>query len=287
MNNNSLQKVLLLSSILACTSVLAEGFVPLPNTGFQVGNGDDQYISSYTLCNLTGEFGIDEEGSTPPTFGANGAHNTCAIDKIPEGYTQINSVSRKIVLSTLNKRNRPTKVTVGVAMDRVWRNSQTSSCLYGVKIRLNNVDADPRRPSKQYFEINDIVRGGFDGQSPEIAYWYTANADEVVYRAGLTFTSLVFDPATESDAQPPVAEAAIDANWINFSTDLNYRDEDGSSFRDSPWLLVKGMCGADETFKESEGALRFRQMGQEDQPQIEIPVKGFAPAAADTSDPSS
>jgi len=286
MNNNALQKVLLLGSILACTSVLAEGFVPLSTDGFKVKDKDDEYTSAYTLCNLTGEFGVDEEGSTPPTFGTNGAHNTCAIDKIPEGYKQIKSISRKIVLSTLDKRSRPTKVTVGVAMDRVWRNSQTSSCLYGVKIRLNNVDAYPRVAGKQYFEINDIVRGGFGDQSPEIAYWYTANADEVVYRAGLTFTSLVFEPEAESDAQPPVAEAAIDDNWINFSTDLNYRDDDGSSYRDSPWLLVKASCGADESFKESEGALRFRQMGQEDQPEQEIEVKGFAPASANTADPS-
>jgi hypothetical protein len=280
MNKYLLHSALLGALWLGSTSAMATGFVALSEEGFDVEEGG---LSAYTLCNLTGEFGSDEEGSIPPTFEPNGgANNTCAIPKIPDGYKQIKNARRPIVLNGFNRRFRPVKITIGFVTDRVWRNEAESSCIYGAKVRLNNVDADRIVPGKQFFEINDILRGGVEGRAPEIAYWFTSNADEVVYRAGLTSTSLVFEPESESEAQPLLDDAPIDENWVDFSTDLNYRDDDGSSYRDSPWLLVKTACAADENPVVLPGALKFRQMGQEGQPLITIEVKGFAPAGATT-----
>jgi hypothetical protein len=265
-------------------SASAAGFVPLSEDGFDAGNSK---LSAYTLCNLTGEFGADEEGSIPPTFEPDGgANNTCAIPKIPQGYKQIRGATRSVVLKGLNKRNRIVKTTIGTVADKVWRNKEEQSCIYGAKLRLNNVDADKITAGKQFFEVNDFLRGGFENRSPEIAYWYTANADEVIYRAGLTFDSLVFEPENESDAQPPLTEAPIHTNWVDFSTDLNYRDDDGSSYRDSPWMLVKAPCANDENPAVINDALRFRQMGQEGQPLIEVTVKGYAPKNATAVTPT-
>lgn len=253
----------------------AAGFVSLPEEGFPL---EGEGVSAYTVCNVTGEFGSDEEGSIPPTFEPNGgANNACAIPSLPAGYKQIKNAKRPIVLQGLNKRLRPVKITVGNVTDRVWRSDAEGSCIYGAKVKLNNVDAEQRVPGKQFFEVNDIARGGFDGLAPEAAYWFSANADEVVYRVGLTATSLVFEPEAESDAQPPIEDAPIDPNWVDFSTDLNYRDDDGSSYRDSPWLLVKTPCAAGEMPAVVPGALKFRQMGQEGQPFVEIKVTAFAP----------
>jgi len=281
MNKKILHSALLGALWLGSSSAMATGFISLSDEGFDVGEGA---LSAYTLCNLTGEFGSDEEGSIPPTFEPNGgANNTCAIPQIPEGYKQIKNTRRPIVLNSFNKRFRPIKITIGSITDRVWRNNVEGSCIYGAKVRLSNTDSDRRLPGKQYFEINDILRGGFEAQTPEIAYWFTTNADEVIYRAGLTSTSLVFEPESESEAQPLLDEAPIDQNWIDFSTDLNYRDDDGSSYRDSPWLLVKSPCTAEEEPVVLPGAFKFRQMGQEGQPLIEIEGKGYAPAGATAS----
>lgn len=271
---NRMRSGLLGALLTSSCSAMAAGFVALPTEGFDLGNGN---FSAYTLCNLTGAFGADEDGSIPPTFSPNGgANNTCAIPAIPTGYKQIKSTVRPMVLTTLNSQFRPVKVTVGQVTDRVWVNDSEASCIFGTKVRLSNADADKIKKGKQYFEVNDILRGGFKGAQPEIAYWFAGSADEVLYRAGLTDTSLVFEPEAESDAQPPLDDAEIDENWVDFSTDLNYRDDDGSSYRDSPWMLVKTACQANEQPVVLEGVLKFRQMGQEGQPYQEVAVKGYA-----------
>jgi hypothetical protein len=280
MNKKSLHRALLSALLLGSTTAMATGFEPLSSGGVPVGNNG---LSAYTLCNLTGEFGSDEEGSIPPTFEPEGgSNNACAIPKIPEGYKQIKNARRAIKLLGLNKRLRPVKITIGHVTDRVWRNKIENSCIYGAKVRLSNTDADRLNPGKQYFEVNDILRGGFENKIPEAAYWYSKNADEVIYRVGLTSTSLVFEPESESEAQPLIDEAPIDANWVDFSTDINYRDDDGSSYRDSPWLLVKTACTAEEKPVVLPGVLKFRQMGQEGQPLKEIEVNGYAPPGATT-----
>jgi hypothetical protein len=74
----------------------------------------------------------------------------------------------------------------------------------------------------------------------------------------------------------------LSQNWINFSTDVSYEDDDGSSVRDSAWLLVKSSCTSTAP-KALAGALKFRQMGQEDQPLLELSVTAYAPAGASTA----
>lgn len=276
MNRNSLQRAAFISMLLVTASAVAEGFVELPSEGFPI-EGQAEAVSAYTLCNLTGEFGADEDGSIPPTFGPTGANNTCAIEKIPAGYKQIKNARRNISRTAIGRGGRLVKINVGSVTDRVWRNKEEGSCIYGAKVKLNNVDANPSAPGKQYFEVNDIVRGGFAARDKEAAYQYAGGADEVIYRIGLTFTSLVFEPEAASDAQPPVEDAAIHENWVDFTTDLNYRDDDGSSYRDSPWMLVKTSCSPEDSPALVDGVFRFRQMGQEDQEYAEIKVSGFAP----------
>lgn len=262
----------------AMPSALATGFVNLPAGGVAVPGG----TSAYVTCNTSGGFGANPDGSTPPTPNAN---NTCAIFRADDnrsplsGYVRTAQVKRDIVMKNAYTRNR--NITVGTVIDEVWRKG--TNCVYGMKIQLDNVDYDVRsaNPGRQYFEINDVMRGGFRGRGPiSIAYHYSKSApasDEVLYRAGLTFTSVV---AEENDPpQPLTSIAPISTNWVDFTLDLNYLDPDGSSVRDSPWLFVRSTCTT-ATPTEVGGILRFRQMGQEDQPQLEVRLPGFAPAGA-------
>ncbi|BBL76332.1 hypothetical protein [Methylomagnum ishizawai] len=265
----------------AAANALATGFVTLPATGLAVPGG----TSAYASCNTTGDFGSNPNGSTPPTTKAN---NTCAIfradDNTPPlaGYVRKASVTRNIVMK--NGYTNNTSVTVGTVIDEVWRSG--TSCIYAAKIRLDNVDYDRRSasPGKQYFEINDFLRAGFKNRGPVAAAYHFSKsqpaADDVLYRAGLTYTSVVHEPG--DPAQPLTKFAPISPNWVDFTSDVNFLDPDGSSVRDSSWFFVRSACTSAAP-AELAGALRFRQMGQEDQPLIEVSIPGFAPANANTN----
>jgi len=272
MKKTSLLSAMLGALTIASTSAMATGFVTLPATGFSVTGG----TSAYTLCNITGDFGSEE--SIPPTFSPNGgANNTCAVvsNNPPlTGYSEVASTVRNIVASG---------TTIGTLTDKVWRNSAGTSCVYGAKIRLNNVDSDPNTAGTQYFEVNDIARAGFRNRGPvSIAYNFVtrgpAQSDEVLFRAGLTKTSVVHQPGDA--AQPLTSVAPISTNWVDFTSDVNYNDPDGSSMRDSSWFYVKSGCTS-ATPTSLNNALIVREMGQEGQAVREILLPGYVPAGAD------
>ncbi len=279
MNKKTLTATLLVGLFLTSTAGQATGFVKLPATGFTIKGG----ISAYIGCNLTGNFGTNPNGSTPPSFSpANGANNFCAIPSITPpmtGYQQTATTVRNLVMNNAYTLRLP--ITVGTLTDTVWRKDK--QCIYGTKIRLNNVDYDRRAvsPGFQYFEINDVLRGGLKTSAPlSIAYHYTTlgsiASDDVLYRAGLTYTSIVFQRGNLT-RRPLTSLAPLSPNWVDFTTDINFRDDDGSSVRDSPWLLIKGSCTSTAP-KQLAGALLFRQMGQEEQPLIEISTDAYAPS---------
>jgi hypothetical protein len=148
---------------------------------------------------------------------------------------------------------------------------------------LNNINYDKQAasPGTQHFEVNDVLRAGFRNRGTvSDAYFYSANADEVLFRAGLSFTSVVHQP--DDSAQPLTSVAPISLNWVDFTSDLNFQDPDGSSNRDSAWLYVKSTCTTAALVTIS-GAIRLRQLGQEDQPLIEVGLSGYAPAGANTT----
>jgi len=274
-----MKKTSLLSAMIgvlsiASTSAMATGFVTLPSTGFTVPGG----TSAYTLCNTTGDFGTYE--SIEPTFDPNGGeNNTCAVpgNNPPEsGYTEVASASRNVVTNG---------VTIATVTDKVWRNSAGTSCIYGAKLKMKNADYNPNTAGTQYFEVNDVQRAGFSDRGPvAIAYNFVTRAagqsDEVLFRAGLTQTAVVHQVG--DDDQPLTSVAPISTNWVDFTSDVNYNDPDGSSMRDSSWFFVKSGCTS-ATPAALTGALKVRQLGQEGQPDLTISVDAYAPAGANTN----
>jgi hypothetical protein len=308
MKNNMVLKAAVLGALgLVSAQAMATGLVNLPATGFAVGSG----TSAYTLCNTTGNYGSGD--SDVPTTTSN---NTCAVFvanqfTAPEsGFTQITSVSRNIVLNN-STYTGTTSVTIGTVIDRVWRKSSTNECIYGSRIDLTNTDYDLNTPGTQYFEINDFVRSGFSGRSVAAGYWMGATSDEVVFRVGRTDVSVqhradladedlpasgyVGQPLTTptaantpingveawDDTTLPVPSAAeqsapLNSNYVDFTTDVNYLDDDGTSLRNSPWMYVKTSCSS-STQTTASGALSFRQTAQEEAPWITININGFVP----------
>ncbi len=262
MNKNILSWAIIHTLTIASTSAIATGFVNLSPSGYTVPGGK----SAYTLCNTTGNFG--DGVSIRPTFSPGGGkNNTCAINRVNPplaGYIPVASADRLVTHNGVN---------IATVNDRVWRNA--NSCIYGTRVRLRAVQYSPG----QTFEVNDVVRAGFRNRGPvSIAYFYSAGADEVLYRAGLTFTSRVTPP---NPARPLTSSAPLSSNWVDFTTDLNSDDDDGSTKPDSPWLLVKSTCTS-ATPTALTGAIQIRQMGQEGQPVLIKRIPGFVPAGANT-----
>ncbi len=246
--------------LLGSTTAMATGFVTLSQTGYAVPGG----TSAYTLCNTTGNFG--QGTSIAPTPAAN---NTCAIfqNNPPlAGFSLIASTG-----------NSPRNVSLNGAVvarvdDRVWRNSTNTRCIYGARVRLTPQSGD--------FEVNDVVRAGVRNRAPvSIAYFYNAAADEVLFRAGLTRTSADTPP---NPARPLTSVAPISTNWVDFTSDLNRNDPDGSNKPDSPWLFIQSACTAAAPIT-LQGAILIRQTGQEGQPPVTLSIPGYAPAGANTA----
>jgi len=306
MKNNMVLKAAVLGALgLVSAQAMATGLVNMPSTGFTVGSN----TSAYTLCNTTGNFGAED--ATAPTTASN---NTCATfpanaNTAPEAsFTLVTSVSRNIVLNHATYTNG-TNVTLGTVTDRIWRKASTNECIYGAQITMSNVDYDLNTAGTQSFEVNDLVRSGFSGRSVAAGYYHTGNGQEdVLYRVGRTNVSVQYrvDPTDETQpasgyvAQPlttPTAtytpingieawpgtapgaaeqSAPLNDNYVDFTFDANFVDDDGTHTKQSPWLYVKTSCSA-SSHTATAGALTFRQTAQEEAPWISFSISGFVP----------
>lgn len=313
-------KLAILGALGCMSSAAVADWENLPTTGVSVGSD----TSAYIMCNTTGDFG--QGIVTKPTSTA----DECAVipanelDVPDSSYTFPNSIpiasaTRDIEMDNVYTDGDP--IVVGQLIERVWRKPVTGGyeCIYAVKVHLFDVDYNALEPGDQHFEVNDLARGGWGSKTVDVAYASKpANAD-VVYRVGRTFTSVqhrsgvsgyVNQPLTGLGSSPsingvnaasgtPAANqqlADVDQNWINFTADVNYNDDDGSSFPLSGMNYVRTSC-TNSTPTATANAIRLRQTFQElsgdgvtENWFIEVPVTGFLPTGGSgsvTPNPSS
>ena len=283
-------KTVILVALMAFSEsvISAEGFVTLPKQGFA--------SSAYMLCNPTGAFGLKE--SIAPDFKNDSitANNTCAVtsEKLQsspmnaplEGFTLVGLISRGIPMPAPYAGEADEVATL---TDTIWRNADKTECIYGTHILMKpNLLADG-----QMWEVNDIARGGFAGRPVEVAYFFKPephkeySLPEAVFRVGRTFTSVndgkntLALPALKgapntSKAITNIQAAAVNENWVDFTTDVNAKDPDGVTRMMSSMLYIKTTC-SDYTPVEVENAIRLRTTGQNGQHQLEITVPGLVP----------
>lgn len=184
-------------------------------------------------------------------------------------------------------------VIVANYTSRVWRNAALGQCVYGFQIVNTLNDYLTGTAGVQTIEFNDIAMGGFTGRAVDAAYWKHISTSSVVYRAGLTFSAVQHRAAPLWTAGPntgyvalpltspafalsinglnaapggtPIAaqqSASINDNWVDFTLDVNSKDDDGSSSASSPWLYVHSTC-ATGSLVSSSNAVRVRQTYQE------------------------
>lgn len=249
-------------------------WVNLPTAGFTINTPSTNQptgTSTYTRCNMTGNYGMDE------TTRASSNSDACYLTGTPDSSitTLLLSTIRPIVLN--NSYTNNLNVTIGEIEDVVWGNgtslNNSDDCVYSLHLYLYEVDYDLNTSGVQTIEINGISRGGFGTKSISAAYQQTLS-EGAVYRLGRAFTS-VQTRADETDntilasgyvhrplisTAPPSGTAingistwssplpipsasqqtaAIRSNWVEFTVDINAEDQDGYTNSESSKLLVR------------------------------------------------
>jgi hypothetical protein len=294
-------------------------FEPLPTTGFAVGAN----TSPYRLCNTTGDFGSGI--ATKPTS----VSDPCAVMPSSEAIapdTNFSGASAFPVASNIrniimnNSYTGGTDKHIGTLTQYMWQRVVSTGvyeCIYGTKVVLNSTDYNTTAGNVQNFEVNGIALGGWGTLDVDVAYSTVPTVSEPVYRVGRTFTSVqrrdetgyVSQPLTTPAMSPvesingvnvwptpsgePTAvqqSATLNSNWIEFTTDANYKDDDGSTAAASGMVYVRTGCTSAIPTEATPEAIRLRQTFQEragdsisPNPFIEVPVAGFLPSSGSGS----
>lgn len=301
-------------AVTSALGMLASGqsmaaWINLPAAGVSVGSD----TSPYLLCNPTGDFGSGSGSNAPvrPTSTA----SPCAVlptsDALPPdssftGASRIPVVSATRPVTMNNSYTNNTNVVVGSVQEYVWRNASSGICIYGMRVNLTNTDYNLIAAGTQTFEVNDMARKGWSGKTIDVAYSTVPANASPTYRIGRTFTSVqhrpgfVDQPLTGLGSSPAIngvnvwptppgspttaeQQADIDTDWVDFTTDANFLDDDGSTNPVSGMNYVRTSCSS-ATFTTAADAIRLRQTFQElsadgitPNPFIEVEVTGVIP----------
>lgn len=259
------------------------GFVALPNAA--------NVQSAYIQCNPTGDYGLS--ASEMP---GEANYNACAVSnedllKSPtyapiDGFRLVGVMVSDIEMPKPEAGNRP---DVAVLTDAIWRNKENTECILGTHLQMK----DAPLANGKYLEVNDIARAGFAGKEISIAYFHKqphaeiGGNTEVLFRAGRTFTSVKTTPLNTqlpSIKDAPAANIAISErnaasfseNWVDFTTDVSFKDTDGVTREHSSIFYTKYPCDAQDPVPKS-GAIRLRTTGQSGLGPKEISVSGLVP----------
>jgi hypothetical protein len=326
MKQKALKFTILAALGLSGAQAQALGLVALPDTGFA--------SSAYTNCynanrvvpyggiadNTKGNFG------SYPIAGANlpssTTNNTCYVT--PPSSPARSPIAGYLPTAAFRTTTIPATTggtgNIGTIVDRVWRNAGGTMCLFGTTVTMINADHDSSISGTQYFEINDIARGGYaNSGTVNAGYTLFVTTASPVYRVGRTFTSVqhralqyniaanqavngtnyldlptkntvtaaITGENTPINATTPASttlatqDAVVNSNWVNFTADTVFADDDGSTNPVSGFTYIEAACDStDPTTWVKTGAIRLRQTAQEETTFKEIAIDGFAPPGA-------
>ena len=278
-----------LSASADVTNASQSGFVNLPATG--------NTNSAYVLCDTSTNFGLSEKNASNSNQSSLGQ---CAVsdDKLADspmnapldGFTLVGIISRGVPIP------EPYAAAGGeefaTLTDTVWHNNDTKECIFGTHILMK----DQTLANGKRWEINDITRGGFAGRPVAIAYFMKQKPSKdygmpvSLFRAGRTYTSVPYDktgltlPALQDAPAPTKAisknqSAAVNENWVDFTTDISFDDADGVTRKMTSMLYIKTTCDQRQP-EEKDGAIRLRTTGGNGQEWLEIDVPGLVPFGA-------
>lgn len=305
-------KLAVVGAFFASTQAIGAGFTAIPKTVPIAG-------SAYITCNPTGDFGSGS-GANSSVKNPVAPNDACYVTPAPAadltapvaGFTLVASANRPVTLNNVYSGN--TNKSIGNVLDVVWRNAAKTECIYGTKFTATATDYNTTAAGNQYFEANGIARGGFIDSSTStprditVAYSRSSATSDVLYRSGRTYTSVQHRSGGTDLALPPTGlgsnpsisgkdsnggfstaaqqKADVHNNWVEFTTDANARDDDGSTTASSAMFYIKTTCSSAAPVAVAD-AIRLRQSFQEqstdganppaDQRFIEVTVSGYVP----------
>lgn len=238
------------------------------------------------------------------------------------GYAIVTSATRTIPTTTGGTGN------IGSVLDVVWRNGST--CIIGTRVTMTNADHDSGVAGTQYFEVNDVARGGYSSSGTVgVGYFLQAAAASPAYRIGRTYTAVQHRAykyaGTVSEKQnngtgyvdlPPIAgsstldingvntaingstvatvgalpttlqDAQVNSNWVDYTADTVFSDDDGATNASSAMFYVEAPCNSTDNAATinstwvKTGAISLRQTAQENTTFKRIDIPGYAPPGA-------
>lgn len=305
--NNVKLKLAVLAALGLASAQAAAALLAIPAAGFGTTAYTNAYNANRTVADPKQNFGSFNQATNTTTNNVGYVTATNEATSPVAGFTLVATTTITIPTTTGGTGN------IGSVVDRVWRNAAATQCIFGTRVTLINADHNAALAGVQYFEVNDVARGGFAASgSVNAGYFLQAAAASPVYRIGRTFTSVQHRSATLSAGTnatgyldlpglgstasingvatyntpllvPTAAQQAADvnANWVDFTTDVNFKDDDGSSKASSGVYYVQAPCNATAPATWIKpGAIRLRQTGQENTAFKEISLSGYAPPGA-------
>ena len=285
-----------------------------------------------SVLNARMNFGTTSDGGSAGSCEITGLANDGVAPATGYGATAVVSATRTIPSVTGGA------TSIGQVVERIWRKpaatapvTPTDMCIFGTKISvLSNTDHDSVAPGVNYYEFNDVARGGFSTSGTvNVGYFKQAANASRLYRAGRTYTSVQHRAykygagSTLAEQQnngtgyldlptigglstldingvnSPIAanvvattggnaalqQAQINSNWVDFTADSVYLDDDGGTNPVSSMNYVEFPCNSDSaaTINSSwvkAGAISFRQTAQENTTFKRIDISGYAPPGA-------
>lgn len=311
-------KLAVLAALSVSIHANAAGLEPIPAAGFA--------SSAYTNCYNAGRTGADPKlnfgqylGSVDTTTNSTCYVNVASITTTPvAGYTLVTSRTATIPTTTGGTGN------IGTLREYVFRSGST--CIFASQVQMINADHDSTLAGTQLFEANDIARGGYSGSGTVNAGYalHGSTSASPTYRIGRTFTSVqhraktynaaadravngtnYLDLPTKNTVTAAITgentpinsttiasttsgtqDAVVNSNWIDFTQDITFGDDDGGNAPLSGTTYIQAACNSTDNAATinanwvKSGALRLRQTAQENTTFKEISLSGYAPPGA-------
>jgi len=167
--------------------------------------------------------------------------------------------------------------SVGNADDRVWRRNGTNDYIFGLRIQMLNTLWTPPAgtcPSSTpaSFEVNDMFRNGFAAITNLSIAYRLGSAEEGAWLVGRTNQGL-----NQYSGSPNGLSPARANDWMDFRTDVNNADPDGSSLANSAWMFVIANLPSGVSASPVANAIRIWEGGEEGQCAFSVNLSGYKP----------
>lgn len=213
----------------------------------------------------------------------NPTNNVCRVfGNLPQGRFAGTLAGRqglwRLVRSNLGQNIVANGTVIGRLDDQVWQRNNTNEYVFGMRVTLVNAQWTPpasvcgSATQPDYFEINDMFRSGFGAaQNLSVAY-RQGNAEEGAWLAGRTAQGL-----NQYAGSPGGLNPLRNNNFVDFRTDVNFEDPDGTSVFNSSFMLVTATLPNGVSTNPVANAVRLYQGGEEGQCQFSVNLSGFQP----------